>query len=217
MCYHTIQSKLATQIERRFKAKIRDRSLFAPQNHINGFTYPKTPIITNENPDIIEHYNWGLIPHWAKSNDIRAMTLNAKIETVTEKPSFRDVVSQRCLIIADGFYEWQWQDSKGKNKIKYEIRIPNKELFAFAGLYSKWTDTQTGETVNTYTMLTTEASPMMAEIHNIKKRMPIVLHKEDELNWLAQEPLEKYAFPYAAKLIGSTVNDGMSSQNQLLF
>lgn len=217
MCYHTIQSKLATQIEKRFKAKIRDINLFQPQSHINGFNFPKTPIITNENPEIIEHFNWGLIPHWAKNDEIKSMTLNARIETVEDKPSFRDVVTQRCLIIADGFYEWQWQDSKGKNKIKYEIRIPNNELFAFAGLYSKWTDTQTGEIVNTYTMLTTEANPLMAEIHNIKKRMPIVLHQDDELNWLAQETLEKYAFPYTSDLSASAINDDINPQSQLIF
>ncbi len=217
MCYHTIQSKLATQIEKRFKAQIRDINLFKPQSQINGFNFPKTPIITNENPEIIEHFNWGLIPHWAKNDDIKSMTLNARIETVEDKPSFHDVVTQRCLIIADGFYEWQWQDSRGKNKIKYEIRIPNNELFAFAGLYSNWTDNRTGEIVNTYTMLTTEANPLMAEIHNIKKRMPIVLHQDDELNWLAQEPLEKYSFPYTSDLIGLPINDELNPQSQLLF
>lgn len=118
MCFHTIQSKLAKQIEKRFNAKIRDTSLFAPHEHINGFTFPKTPIITNKNPEVIEHYNWGLIPNWAKNDEIKALTLNARIETIKDKPAFRDVVTQRCLIIADGFYEWQWQDSKGKNKIK---------------------------------------------------------------------------------------------------
>ena len=136
MCFHTIQSKLAKQLEKRFKAKIRELHLFKPQNHINGFDFPKTPIIVDNNPEIIEHYNWGLIPHWAKNEDIKAMTLNAKIETLEEKPSFREVTSQRCLVIANGFYEWQWQDSKGKNKIKYEIGVGDNCLFAFAGLYS---------------------------------------------------------------------------------
>lgn len=203
MCFHTIQSKLATQIEKRFKAKIKDVQEFAPQEHINGFAFPKTPIITNKNPEIIEHYNWGLIPHWAKDDQIRKMTLNAKIETVDEKPSFRDVVTQRCLVLANGFYEWQWLDSKGKNKVKYEIGIGNEDLFAFAGLYSHWTDTTTGEIKNTYTIVTTEANELMAEIHNIKKRMPVILRPEDELKWLGQAPIREFSFPYSVNLIAT--------------
>jgi putative SOS response-associated peptidase YedK len=203
MCFHTIQTKLALQIEKRFNAKIKDKHEFTPQEHINGFEFPKTPIITNEHPEIIEHYNWGLIPHWAKNDEIKAWTLNAKIETVAEKPSFSDVVSHRCLVIANGFYEWQWLDSAGKNKVKYEIRIENDELFAFAGLYSHWRDNITGEVKNTYTIVTTEANELMAEIHNIKKRMPVILHPEDEYKWLHQAPIQEFAFPYTVKLIAT--------------
>lgn len=205
MCFHTIQNKLAVQIERRFKAKIRDKKEFATHEHINGFTFPKTPIITNEHPNVIEHYNWGLIPHWAKDDQIKSMTLNARIETLDDKPSFRDVVSQRCLVIANGFYEWQWLDAKGKNKVKYKIGIDNEELFAFAGLYSHWTDKHTGEIRNTYTILTTEANPLMAEIHNHKKRMPIILHPEDEHKWLDLSPIEEFVFPYAVNLIAAKI------------
>ena len=203
MCFHTIQSKLALQIERRFNSRIRDKKEFVPHEHINGFTFPKTPIITNEHPEIIEHYNWGLIPHWAKDDQIKAMTLNAKIETIEDKPSFRDVTNQRCLVIANGFYEWQWLDSKGKNKVKYEIGIGNQDLFAFAGLYSHWTDTTTGEIRNTYTIITTEANPLMAEIHNIKKRMPVILHPEDEQKWLEKANINQFAFPYSVDLIAT--------------
>lgn len=203
MCFHTIQSKLALQIEKRFNAKIKDKKEFAPNGHINGFTFPKTPIITNEHPEIIEHYNWGLIPHWAKDDHIKAMTLNAKIETIEDKPSFRDVTTQRCLVIANGFYEWQWLDSKGKNKVKYEIGIGNEDLFAFAGLYSHWTDTITGEIHNTYTIITTEANPLMAEIHNIKKRMPVILHPEDEQKWLEIASFNQFAYPYSVDLIAT--------------
>ncbi|WP_432671740.1 SOS response-associated peptidase [Flavobacterium sp. SM2513] len=215
MCFHTIQSKLAKQIERRFNAKIREPHLFQPQTHINGFDFPKTPIITNENPDIIEHYNWGLIPTWAKEDKIKAMTLNAKIETLEEKPSFRDAISNRCLVIANGFYEWQWQDSKGKNKIKYEIGINDQNLFTFAGLFSKWTDINTGEIRNTYTIVTTEANPLMAEIHNIKKRMPIILRAEDELKWLSNTPIEQYAFPYSVSLTAKKESPPAGFQNSL--
>lgn len=201
MCYHIIQSKLANQIERRFKAKFPAQNLFQPSNHLNGFEFPQTPVITAEHPDIIQNYNWGLIPDWSKSQDIRALTLNAKIETLHEKPSFKNVMNQRCLVLANGFYEWQWRDSKGKNKVKYQIGIDDEALFAFAGLYSHWKNEQTDEIINTFTIVTTEANPLMATIHNIKKRMPIILHPEDEVNWLNQESVEKFAFPYEVNLV----------------
>ncbi|AWG22600.1 DUF159 family protein [Flavobacterium faecale] len=207
MCFHTIQNKLSKQIEKRFKAKMRDESLFATQDSINGFTFPKTPIITNEHPDIIEHYNWGLIPDWSKDDQIKKMTLNAKIETLDEKPSFKNVINQRCLVIATGFNEWQWLDSKGNTKIKYQIGVENDELFAFAGLYSHWTDTHTGESRNTYTIVTTQANPLMAEIHNIKKRMPIILLPGDEAKWLNQASVQDFAFPYDVDLVARKLDD----------
>jgi putative SOS response-associated peptidase YedK len=89
---------------------------------------------------------------------------------------------------------------KGKKK-KYELRLHNEELFAFAGLYSHWIDKETGEIKNTYMILTTEANPLLAEIHNHKKRMPVVLKREEESKWLNHEPIENFAFPYSADLI----------------
>jgi putative SOS response-associated peptidase YedK len=127
--------------------------------------------------------------------------LNAKIETVGEKPSFRNSVDKRCLVIADGYYEWQWLDPKGKVKQKYELCLPNKELFTFAGLHSEWINKETGEIKKTYTILTTEASPLLAKIHNHKKRMPVVLKQEDESKWLQHEPIDHFAFPYSVDLV----------------
>lgn len=206
MCFHSKQSKEATEVENRFDAKIDNIAIFKPQDNTNGFDYPLTPIIIDETPQIITHYNWGLIPSWSKDDEIKKFTLNARIETVDEKPSFRNSVNKRCLVIANGFYEWQWLDSKGKNKIKFEIGIGNDDLFAFAGLYSVWTDTITGEIKNTYTIVTTEANPLMAEIHNIKKRMPIILTPEDEIKWLEHQPIQEFAFPYEVNLVAKNLN-----------
>ncbi len=206
MCFHSKQSKEATAVENRFNAKIDNIAMFKPQESINGFDYPLTPIITDENPKIITHYNWGLIPSWSKDDEIKKFTLNARMETVDEKPSFRSSVNKRCLVIANGFYEWQWLDSKGKNKNKFEIGIGNDDLFAFAGLYSEWTDTITGEIKNTYTIVTTEANPLMAEVHNIKKRMPIILKQEDEIKWLEHQPIQEFAFPYEVNLVAKNLN-----------
>lgn len=188
MCFHSKQSQTAQQLENRFNAKIVNGVSIQPSIY-NGFQYPKTPIITNKDSDKIQLYYWGLIPHWAKEDSIRKNTLNARIETITEKPSFRDVVNKRCLVIADGFYEWQWLDSTGKQKQKYELTLPNNEAFAFAGLYSEWIDKSTGEVLNTYTILTTEANELMSQIHNTKKRMPVILSKEYEQSWLKGQEL----------------------------
>lgn len=206
MCFHSKQSKEATEVENRFDAKIDNIAIFKPQENINGFDYPLTPIIIDENPKIITNYNWGLIPSWSKDDEIKKFTLNARIETVDEKPSFRNSVNKRCLVIANGFYEWQWLDSKGKNKNKFEIGIGNDDLFAFAGLYSQWIDTITGEIKNTYTIVTTKANPLMAEIHNIKKRMPIILKQEDEVKWLKHQPIQEFAFPYEVNLVAKNLN-----------
>jgi putative SOS response-associated peptidase YedK len=206
MCFHSKQSKKAIQVENRFNAKIDNTTIFKPQENINGFDYPLTPIIIDKNPKIITHYNWGLIPSWSKDDEIKKFTLNARIETIDDKPSFKNSINKRCLVIANGFYEWQWLDSKGKNKNKFEIGIGNDELFAFAGLYSEWTDTITGEIKNTYTIVTTEANPLMAEIHNIKKRMPIILKPEDETKWLEHQPIQEFAFPYEVNLVAKNLN-----------
>ncbi len=200
MCFHTKQSKLSSAVESRFHAKIKDSAAFAPADYINGFSFPKTPVIIDENPKEIVEYNWGLIPAWAKEEDIRKYTLNAKIETVDEKPSFRNSVNKRCLVIANGYYEWQWLDPKGKSKQKYELCLPDEELFAFAGLYSHWVDTHTGEVRDSYTILTTEASPLLAKIHNHAKRMPVILKPEDEAKWLQHAPISHFAYPYNVEL-----------------
>lgn len=156
MCFHSKQSKSAQEVQNRFNAKIKDETIFEPAIY-NGFQFPKTPVITNNKPNEIQLFNWGLIPFWAKDNSIRKNTLNAKMETIHEKPSFRNVVNNRCLIVADGFYEWQWLDEKGKQKQKFQLTLPDNELFAFAGIWSEWLDKTTGELINTYSILTTEA------------------------------------------------------------
>lgn len=201
MCFHSKQTKLALEVENRFNAKIEKQELFQPNNEINGFNFALHPVITDEKPTLIQHYNWGLIPSWSKDEDIKKMTLNARIETVDEKPSFRNSVTKRCLVIANGFYEWQWQDSKGKSKIKYEIGIGDEALFAFAGLYSQWVNQSTGEIKDTYTIVTTQANELMAEIHNTKMRMPIILKPEDEMKWLSHEPIQSFALPYQVPLV----------------
>lgn len=192
MCFHSKQSKTAVKVENRFNAKRERPDLIITSDNFNGFTFPKTPVITNLDKTVIKNYQWGLIPSWAKDDSIKAYTLNAKIETINEKPSFKNCVKNRCLVIVDGFYEWQWLDPKGKKKQKYLITKPKEELFSLGGIWSEWTDKTTGEIIKSYSIVTTEANELMAEIHNNKKRMPVILEPEQEENWLKGEEINDF-------------------------
>jgi putative SOS response-associated peptidase YedK len=184
MCFHAKQSKTAAQLKNRFKVRFDKEIEYEPSEALNGFTYPKLPVITNKDASNIQLFNWGLIPSWAKDNSFRKNTLNARIETIAEKPSFSNSVQNRCLVLVDGFYEWQWLDDKGKKKQKYELSLPNKEAFALAGLWNEWVDNETGEVIPTFTILTIEADELMARIHNSKKRMPVIVSEQEEMMWL---------------------------------
>jgi len=183
MCFFSKLSQPLSQIEQRFKAKAIDTQKFEPSQY-NGFSFPKTPVITNLSHDKIQFFQWGLIPTWSKDEDIKKFTLNARIETLDTKPSFKNIQNQRCLVIADGFYEWKWLDPKGKEKQKYELSLPDQAIFSFAGLWSQWVNPQTGELIQTYTIITTQANALMSEIHNSKQRMPIILTQAYEYDWL---------------------------------
>jgi putative SOS response-associated peptidase YedK len=121
---------------------------------------------------------WGLVPSWAKDISIGAKLINARSETVTEKPSFREAFKKRrCIIPADGFYEWQ--RSGGKKK-PYFFRMQNEHPFGFAGLWEKWKATD-GQVLETCTILTTEANEVLQPVHD---RMPVILHPDDYELWL---------------------------------
>ena len=200
MCYRTKLNAVLKDIESTFNASFIEPESYTPMDEINGFSFTKTPVITDENMGEIEMYNWGLIPFWAKDDKIRKKTLNARIETVKDKPAYRNSANNRCLIIANGYYEWQWLDPKGKEKKKYLITPKDQEIFAFAGIYSSWKNPQNHELVNSYSILTTDANELMSEIHNSKKRMPVVLKKEDRENWLSGAEVLNFAFPYTVEL-----------------
>lgn len=195
MCFFSRQTKKAVELENRFKAKLLQSDDFKPTTRFNGFEHPQTPVITHKEKEIIQSLQWGLIPHWAKDDSIKKYTLNARIETLSEKPSFKNAVNNRCLIIADGYYEWQWLDPKGKKKQPYLITLPDNNAFAFAGLWSEWVDKISGEIIKSYTIVTTEANEQMSEIHNSKKRMPIVLNRDNEGDWLNQIAVEEFTKP----------------------
>jgi putative SOS response-associated peptidase YedK len=122
---------------------------------------------------------WGLIPYWAKDASIGFKTINAMAETVTEKPAFREAIKKRrCLVPADGFYEWQPVGKKEKQP--YNIGLADDGLFAFAGLWERWRD-PAGAPINSFTILTTGANSLVAGLHD---RMPVIVKPDDYDLWL---------------------------------
>lgn len=203
MCYRTKLNTRIRTIEDIFDADFTDPEKYEPQQEINAFNFPHTPVITDQGPGEILFFQWGLIPFWARDEGIKKMTLNSKIETCTDKPAFKNAVENRCLVIADGFYEWQWLDPKGKQKQKFLIRPKDQEIFAFAGIYSTWKNPKDETLINSYSILTTEANSIMSKVHNNKKRMPVVLKKQDHGLWLGGSAVENFAFPYDVELVAS--------------
>lgn len=121
---------------------------------------------------------FGLVPHWAKDAKIGTRFLNARVETVAETPAFRDAFARhRCLVVADGFYEWH---TEGKVKIPHWFHLPDRRLFAFAGLWAVWRG-DGGDVLRTCTIVTTDASPALAGIHD---RQPVILERDDWAAWL---------------------------------
>ncbi len=141
---------------------------------------PLQPILAlvNEHRVNFEIFLWGLIPSWAKDSAIASRIINARIETVSEKPSFRGPLNhQRCLIPADGFYEWK---KTGNQKTPYYIQPRDKAFFTFAGLWSHWIGSD-GAEINSCAIMTQESNGLMKTIHS---RMPVMIQKKNRQAWL---------------------------------
>lgn len=187
MCfYYCLTKKNPSKLIENKIVKEEQLSLFNDTFIVNGFDNPAMPVITDDKPDEIQFFHWGIIPSWVKdmetADSIRNNTLNAKAETIFEKASFKySIRKKRCLILCSGFFEWQ--KIKGK-KYPYYISLENDEIFVFGGIWSTWTDKLTGEIFNTYSVITVEANEFVATIHNTKKRMPLILEPKDAIKWL---------------------------------
>lgn len=161
-----------------------------PLFHASGFQHPKVLIYTDSDPQSPSVATWGLIPHWVKDEvqkkKIWNNTLNARGETIFEKPSFRySARNKRAICYVDGFYE---HHHHGGKTYPYFIRRKDGLPMAFAALWSDWQDPETQEWISSFTIVTTEGNPMMARIHNNPKlkgpRMPLILPDELEEAWL---------------------------------
>jgi len=162
----------------RFRVSVRTAIYKARYNCAPG---QDLPVISGADPEILSFYHWGLIPSWAKDPSIGNKLINARAETITEKPSFRNAFkNRRCLVPADGFFEWK----KDRNKTPFRIRLKDQSPFTMAGIWDQWTRPD-GTVIRSFSILTTGPNEMMAAIHN---RMPVILHPEDEHRWIAPQP-----------------------------
>ncbi len=173
-------------LEKRFDSTFVEEEDFGHRYVQSAFDFPKWPVISPEQPDQIRLMTWGLIPSWIRDPEsalrFRINTVNARSETIFEKPAFRKAAADRhCLVLADGFFEYR---EVGGAKFPYYIRVTGGRPFAMAGLYETWIQPETGELIPGFSIITTTANPLMAWIHNRKLRMPVILPECVERNWL---------------------------------
>jgi len=201
MCYHYKPPSDGIKIKRRFAAIL--QVPLGEYQMTNGYSYPEMPVILDTAASEVRLAKWGLLPFFAKDDKEflkKSNTLNAKIETAETLASYRNYVDNRCLVLADSFKEWKHETINGKLiKTPYEIRTKDALPFAFAGLYSVWNG------ITTFTILTTQANELMAEIHNSAKRMPVVLCPSEEKLWLSREPLKPYCNRSEVALIATPI------------
>ncbi|MEY3965445.1 MAG: hypothetical protein RL263_614 [Bacteroidota bacterium] len=154
-----------------------------PGFFLNGFSHPELPIFTSSQNS--ELAIWGLIPTWAQPqqiSELQKLSLNARSETAADKPMFKNAwLKNPCLIPASGFFEWKHQ---GKTKIPHFIFPKNQEILFFGGLFSDYKHPTSNQWQRSFTILTTSANPFMADIHNTKHRMPVIIEPQNATLWL---------------------------------
>jgi putative SOS response-associated peptidase YedK len=198
MCGRFTNNAKPEQIKSEFKVGAKNPNLYEPRFNIAPSQMIDV-VFEPEGERILSQLKWGLVPSWAKDPDIGNRMINARAETLTEKPSFREAFkNRRCIIPVSGFYEWQKQ-TKGAKQPFYFFLI-DKEIFGFAGLWESWVDKTTGEELETCTIITTEANDVLKPVH---ERMPVILKPESYDEWLDAKvkdtsKLQKLLAPYSA-------------------
>lgn len=178
---------LVTSVEK-IKKQLGEAIIVPPELPLNYNIAPtqSSLVLTNQAPDRLQVYRWGLVPHWSKDTQHAARLINARREHIATKPSFRiPIRKRRCLVLADSFYEWR---KEGGQKIPYRIRLANEELLLFAGIWDTWRHGD-GSSLHTYSIITTDPNREMEGIHS---RMPVILNSpEQQGKWLADIELEE--------------------------
>jgi putative SOS response-associated peptidase YedK len=186
MCFTVYVNLIKEELENRYGASLIDPDKYRPSYYYHAFSLPSIPAVCSGDTSKIKLLKWGLIPGWTKSLDqaniIRYKTFNARSESIATKPSFSSSFrSKRCIIPVKGFFEWQ---HLGNEKIPWYIYHTENEVLSLAGLYDDWIESNTGEVLSTFSIVTTEANDLMAVIHNSGKRMPVILNKSTENRWI---------------------------------
>jgi putative SOS response-associated peptidase YedK len=203
MCGRFTNRAKPEQIKREFKVGAKNPNLFHPRYNIAPAQMIDV-VFEPETTRILSQLKWGLVPSWSKDAEIGNRMINARAETLTEKPSFREAFkSRRCIIPASGFYEWQKKSTAAKQPFYFYLK--EKEVFGFAGLWEGWIDKTTGEELETCTIITTEANELLKPVH---ERMPVILKAESYDEWLDAkvkdtDKLQELLKPYPAKEMGS--------------
>lgn len=176
-----------TELERQLDELTR---INAPLERVSGFAHPNIPVVKWANGNALTLMRWGLVPTWVRTveqaREIENRTLNARVETLFDKPAFRDAAQHgRCIVLADSFQEFQHQ---GKVKVPFDIALKSNEVMPIAAVSSTFTNPETGETTETVSLITTTANSLMATIHNRPgtngPRMPMILSWPDALRWV---------------------------------
>jgi putative SOS response-associated peptidase YedK len=186
MCYNLSAKQHILELQKKYGVKPIEGFNEHGYYQVSGFSHPKLLVLAEEHPKEFEEMKWGLIPSWTKdeekAKEFQNMALNAKAETIFEKPMFRrSILNKRCILPVDGFYEWR---EIAKVKYPYYIYPKDKGLFSLGCIYDTWTNKETGEIINSFSIVTTEANEIMAMIHNSKKRMPLILSDTDWQLWI---------------------------------
>lgn len=184
MCGRASLTKQEKELEERFKATFYQDEI-ARYNPLPSYNVAPTqlhPVITGSDPSHLQLFQWGLIPHWAKDDKIGSKMINARSETVKDKPAYRQAfIQRRCIVPFDGFYEWK--RTSGGQKQPYRITLKDNPIFTVAGLWELW-NSPDGNTIHSFTIITIPPNEYMAQIHD---RMPAILSRVNEHRWLDPE------------------------------
>jgi putative SOS response-associated peptidase YedK len=224
MCFTVNVNLVKEELENRFGATLIDPDKYRPSYYYHAFSLPEIPALCSGYPGELRLLKWGLVPSWVKTtddaNEIRFKTFNARSETIATKPSFSSSFkSRRCIIPVKGFFEWQ---HSGSRKIPWYIYSSVDEILPLAGLYDEWTESNTGSLLRSFSIITTDANELLAEIHNSGKRMPVILDRTVEKLWIDQStaPSDSLSFLNAcpsdslkAHTVSPLVNDRNSNRN----
>jgi putative SOS response-associated peptidase YedK len=191
MCGRFQLSVKGKQISERFNVEVFDE-MYKPS--FNSAPSQNLPVITNSDPGRLSLFKWGLIPFWAKDTRIGNKLINTRAESIFEKSAFKNaLIKRRCLVPANGFYEWRKSD-----KAPFRIFLKPEDIFAMAGIWESWKDAE-GRAINSFSIITTTPNTLVEKLHN---RMPVILSPENEAAWLQEndvETLKRLLVPFDAE------------------